>query len=671
MITVAGKKRVVITNVQPSVENGKYPAKAVIDNPFVISADIFTDGHDEVDASVFLKHANHRMTVELPMEFVSNDRWELLLYPDKLGYYQFQVQGWIDHFKTWRKGLLKKYAAGQDIQVEIEIGAQLITDAATKADAKDRPLLIKYWNELNENIKNAQAAINIVSAEPLASAMRRSRDKNLVTVHPQILEFEVEIKRAGYSTWYELFPRSTSTVPGKHGTFKDVERLLPRVAEMGFDVLYFPPIHPIGEQKRKGKNNSLTANEDDVGSPWAIGNRLGGHKDIHPELGTSEDFQRLIGAARSHNIEIAMDIAYQCAPDHPYVKEHPQWFKWRPDGTVQYAENPPKKYEDILPFNFETDDWRNLWRELKSVIDYWITQGVNIFRIDNPHTKAFAFWEWMIPEVRKKHPEVLFLAEAFTRPRVMERLAKIGFNQSYTYFTWRYTAKDFREYMTELTKTEQRYYFRPNFWCNTPDILPPHLTHGGENAHIQRLILAATLSSNYGLYGPVYEFGLTQPMPNKEEYIDNEKYELKLWNWNADTRIREIITLVNKIRRENAALQNTYNIEFAETTNEHLLCFTKCDERSGNKLIVAANMDTFNTQAGMVTLPLEKLGIDHTAPYNVHDLLSGDKYEWRGATNFVQLNPYEMPAHIFRIENAKPAEPESNLNGKPLADSHE
>lgn len=356
MISVAGRKRVVVTNVQPSVENGKYPAKAVIDKPFFISADIFTDGHDEVDASVFLKHCNHRMTVELPMEFVSNDRWELLLYPDKLGFYQFQVQAWVDHFKTWRKSLLKKHAAKQNITVEIQIGAHLITDAATKADAKDRPLLIKHWNELNDNVNNPAAAIDIINSETLSSAMRRSRDKNLVTVHPQIQEFEVEGKRVGYSTWYELFPRSTSQEQGLHGTFKDVERVVPRVAEMGFDVLYFPPIHPIGEHKRKGKNNSLTATDDDPGSPWAIGNRLGGHKDIHPELGTLEDFQRLIDAARSHGIEIAMDIAYQCAPDHPYVKEHPQWFKWRPDGTVQYAENPPKRYEDILPFNFETDD---------------------------------------------------------------------------------------------------------------------------------------------------------------------------------------------------------------------------------------------------------------------------------------------------------------------------
>jgi starch synthase (maltosyl-transferring) len=419
---------------------------------------------------------------------------------------------------------------------------------------------------------------------------------------------------------------------------------------MGFDTLYFPPIHPIGEEKRKGKNNSLTAGREDPGSPWAIGNRLGGHKAIHPELGTLKDFQDLIAEARKLDIEIAMDIAYQCAPDHPYVKEHPQWFKWRPDGTVQYAENPPKKYEDILPFNFETEDWKNLWQELRSVIEYWIDKGVTVFRIDNPHTKSFAFWEWMIGEVRAKFPEVIFLAEAFTRPRIMERLAKAGFNQSYTYFTWRNTKKELEEYMTELTKTDMRYYFRPNFWPNTPDILPPEITFGGEVAHIRRLILAATLSSNYGLYGPVYEFGFTQPMHGKEEYIDNEKYELKHWDWNQYTRIKELITRVNRIRKQNTALQDTYNIEFAETTNEQIICYTKRDKRTGNLLVIAVNLDDHNTQSAQVKLPMEKIGLSWSEPYTVRDLLSGDKCKWQGEWNYVQLNPYEMPAHILRVE---------------------
>jgi len=648
MIDFPGKKRVVITNVMPIIEGGAYPAKGVVTDEFLITADVFTDGHDEVAAAVLLKHISDKTWTELPMTFTNNDRWHLSFYPEKTGRYQFQVQGWVDHFSTWRKGLVKKYDAGQDIDVELQIGAQIIEEAAARAGKKESSNLLKLAKKLTSSAN--EDAILVATNDELAEQIFTCRNEALVTRFPTIAEFEIEVKRASFSTWYELFPRSASAETGAHGTFKDVQKLLPRVAEMGFDTLYFPPIHPIGEQKRKGRNNSLTPTENDPGSPWAIGNRLGGHKDIHPQLGTLNDFQDLIAAARDLNIELAMDIAYQCAPDHPYVKEHPQWFKWRPDGTVQYAENPPKKYEDILPFNFETEDWENLWIELKSIIDFWIDKGINIFRIDNPHTKSFAFWEWMIGEVRKDHPQVIFLAEAFTRPRIMERLAKAGFNQSYTYFTWRNTAKEIETYMKELTKTEMRYYFRPNFWPNTPDILPPELTYGGETAHIRRLILAATLSSSYGLYGPVYEFGFTQPMAGKEEYIDNEKYEIKQWDWSANTRIKELITRVNTIRKENTALQNTYNIEFAKCTNEQIVCFVKTDKRTGNQLIVVVNMDNWNTQSGEVTLPVVEMGLPQE-PYIVHDLLSSEKYRWQGAVNFVQLNPNEMPAHILLVEN--------------------
>jgi len=648
MINFPGRKRVVITNVAPQIDCGKYPAKGVIEDEFIISADVFTDGHDEVAASVLLKHRKDRAWKEYPMTFINNDHWVFPFYPEKTGLYQFQVQGWVDHYTTWRKGLLKKHEAGQDIQTELQIGAQLVEDAALRAPAKERNSIMQLAKALTAGNK-VDDTVMAAMDDKLAQAMYRLRDKDLITVYPGIFEFEIETRRASFSTWYELFPRSAAQEPGKHGTFKDVKRLLPRVAAMGFDTLYFPPIHPIGEQKRKGKNNSLEAAAEDPGSPWAIGNRLGGHKAIHPQLGTLKDFQDLVKEARRHDIEIAMDIAYQCAPDHPYVKEHPQWFKWRPDGTVQYAENPPKKYEDILPFNFECEDWENLWNELKSVIEYWIDKGVIVFRIDNPHTKSFAFWEWMIGDVRKKYPQVIFLAEAFTRPRIMERLAKAGFNQSYTYFTWRNTAKEIEEYMTELTKTDMRYYFRPNFWPNTPDILPPEITYGGEVAHIRRLILAATLSSSYGLYGPVYEFGFTQPMPGKEEYTDNEKYELKHWDWEAYTRIKEMITRINRIRRENPALQNTYNIEFATCTNAQIVCYVKTDRKTGNQLIIAVNLDSWNTQGGHITLPVEKAGLP-AGDYVVRDLLSGDKYNWNGAVNFVQLNPYEMPAHILRVE---------------------
>jgi starch synthase (maltosyl-transferring) len=648
MTNSSGRKRVIITNVKPSIDCGAYPAKGTIGEDFLISADIFSDGHDEVKAALLYKHKADRQWKEHAISFINNDHWETNIYPAKTGFYQFQLLGWVDHFITWQNGLIKKYEAGQDLDTEFKIGSTLIEEALNKAAAKDKKILQGYIEKLNQ-LKAIDERIKTATNDTLTSIMCRCRDKELLTVS-EISVIEVEGERARFSTWYEMFPRSASFEPGKHGTFKDVVRVLPRIAEMGFDTLYFPPIHPIGEQKRKGRNNSLTPASDDPGSPWAIGSRLGGHKAIHPALGSLSDFQKLIKEARSFNIEIALDIAFQCAPDHPYVKEHPQWFKWRPDGTVQYAENPPKKYEDILPFNFETEDWQNLWKELKSIVDYWIEKGITIFRVDNPHTKSFAFWEWMIPEVRKANPEVIFLAEAFTRPRIMERLAKAGFNQSYTYFTWRNSKKEIEEYMKELTESDLRYYYRPNFWPNTPDILPPEITHGGENAHIRRLILAATLSSNYGLYGPVYEFGYTEPMPGKEEYIDNEKYEIKTWDWNAQTRIREIITRVNKIRKENTALQTTYNIHFAKTSNDQILCYCKHDRNNSNTLIIAVNMDNWNTQAAKVRLPLAKIGLNDGETYLVRDLLSGDKYKWTGEWNYVQLNPNEMPAHILKVE---------------------
>lgn len=633
-----------IVQVRPEVNGGAYPAKAIEKQQLQISAGIFTHGHEALSASVCIKEKSEKKWVEYPMEFISNDRWEFSYYPEKPCLLQFKIQGWLNHFKTWKDGFLKKQAAGQDISVELQIGAELLKKEAVKFSPKEKTVLLNYAKQLeaSENIPD------VINSGELNALMWRS--KNELTLYPKILTVEVERTKAGFSSWYEVFPRSASPDAGRHGTFNDVKNLLPRISEMGFDVLYFPPVHPIGELKRKGKNNSLVAAADDPGSPWAIGSKEGGHKSIHKALGTLKDFQNLAKAAKKLDIEIAMDIAFQCAPDHPYVKEHPEWFTWRPDGTVQYAENPPKRYEDILPFNFETEAWESLWLELKSILDFWIDKGIRIFRIDNPHTKAFAFWEWVIAEIRAENADVVFLAEAFTRPRLMEQLAMAGFNQSYTYFTWRNTKKELEEYMTELTKSPLRDYFRPNFWPNTPDILPPALTTGGENMHIIRVILAATLSSNYGVYGPVYEFGLTEPMPGKEEYNDNEKYELRHWDWNAETRIREIMTLLNKIRKENSALQSTSNIKFAETSNDQVICYLKTDLKTNNKLIIAVNLDPFNTQSATIKLPLKKLGITNEEMFQVRDLLSQDRYRWKGESNYVQLNPFEMPAHILRIE---------------------
>ena len=648
MTVLSGKKRVIVIPVSPSVEGGKYPAKAVVMDDVNISADIFGDGHDEVAASAFIKMADNDVIVEVPMRPVLNDRWVATYAFSETGHYEFWIQGWEDHYSNWKKGLIKKHEAGQNIEVELKIGAALLRDAAGFLTLQKEKL--STWASTLENVNAKETAVLLASSMEIAEVMYYYRLPEMITSSTSVFKIEVERKKAAFSTWYELFPRSTAPEPGKHGTFKDVLRLLPRVAEMGFDVLYFPPIHPIGEKNRKGKNNSLTAGPDDPGSPWAIGNKKGGHKAIHPQLGTLADFKKLVKAAKHVGIEVAMDIAYQCAPDHPYVKSNPQWFNWRPDGTVQYAENPPKKYEDILPFNFETDDWENLWKELKSVIDFWIGAGVRIFRIDNPHTKAFGFWEWMIGEVRMKNPEVLFLAEAFTRPRVMEQLAKAGFNQSYSYFTWRNTKYELETYMNELTKTDLRDYFRPNFWPNTPDILPPALIHGGENAHVMRLILAATLSSNYGLYGPVYEFGINAPHGTKEEYVDNEKYEIKYWDWNAYTRIGEIITRLNKIRKKNPALQSTWNIEFIETTNDQIIGYIKTDLKTNNKLVIAVNLDVENTQSAMIRLPLDILQISAGTTFTVIDLLSGSRYAWQDEWQYIELNPYMMPAHLFKID---------------------
>ncbi len=647
-----GRKRVIIENLSPQVNNGQFPAKRAIGDSVEVRADLFADGHDIVKAILQYKPASGRKWREAPLEPIVNDRWKGSFTPDESGMYEFTVLAYIDHFASWQYGLRKKFEAQQDVSVEMLIGAEMIDKTSENAEGNDAQTL-KAWAELlrkNDHHDFIIHGVELALSDEVSKLVSKYYDRSDASIYPEKLKVEVERKKALYSTWYELFPRSTSPEPGRHGTFKDTERLFPHIAEMGFDVVYLPPIHPIGRTFRKGLNNALHANHGDPGSCWAIGSEEGGHKAIHPELGNMDDFKDMLAEADNHGIEIALDIAFQCSPDHPYVKEHPQWFKWRPDGSVQYAENPPKKYQDILPINFENDDWKNLWKELKSVIDHWIDAGVKIFRIDNPHTKAFAFWEWAIGEIRAKNPEVIFLAEAFTRPRVMERLAKIGFNQSYTYFTWRNNPQEMREYMEELTQTSLRDYFRPNFWPNTPDILPPVLTQGGEPAFIFRLLLAATLSSNYGLYGPVYEFGINTPYPGKEEYLDSEKYEIKNWDWFQDTRIKEIITRINKIRRENPALQDTYNIHFADSSNPNILCFGKHDTASKNTIVVAANMDPYNTHGSSVRIPLEPLGINPHVPYVVYDLLSYSRYNWQGEWNYVELNPHQIPVHVFKVE---------------------
>ena len=577
-----------------------------------------------------------------------NDRWSALFSSENTGILEYTIEAWVDHFSTWQYGLKKKYEAKQVLQTELEIGAQLINEAINRAStSKTQKEKLQNFTELFENGENEDKVVELALSDKVSNLMYQTRDRIKVTRYDHILQVAVERKRALFSTWYEFFPRSTSPHPGEHGSFKTSEKILPEIARMGFDVIYLPPIHPIGSSFRKGINNAPEARPEDPGSPWAIGSKEGGHKAIHPQLGNMADFQSLVKTAVDLGMEIALDFAIQCSQDHPYVKEHPQWFKWRPDGTVQYAENPPKKYQDVLPVNFETEDWENLWEELKSIVEFWIEKGVKIFRVDNPHTKSFIFWEWLIKEINIKYEGIIFLAEAFTRPRVMEKLAKVGFTQSYTYFTWRNTKWEFEEYLTELTKTEMREYFRPNFWPNTPDILPVSLEDKEEPSFLIRLLLAGTLSSNYGIYGPLFEFGLNEAFPGKEEYTRSEKYEIKHWDWFKPTRIKEVIGLLNKIRKENEALQTTWNIEFCETDNDQVICFTKIEKE--NKLLIVISLDPEHGQSGWVKVPLKELNFKENEEYEVFDLLTDSKYVWKNEWNYVALHPTQIPGHIFRI----------------------
>lgn len=658
MKELEGQKRVTIENVTPLIDGGKYPIKRTVGERVVVNADIFVDGHDKVEAALLYrkvskpskgKSAKTGKWTEVPMTFMTNDHWKATFTPDEEGFYEYTIKGWIDYYGTWQDGLKKKFDADQNIKTELLIGAELMEDGMPRVSTVQRNKLEKWVGLFRNGTEDADAVEQALSEEA-TQVMFVAQEHSFTRTYHRILQVNVERKKALFSTWYEFFPRSASSEKGKHGTFRDCENVLPEIAKMGFDVVYLPPIHPIGKQHRKGRNNAVTASEGDPGSPWAIGAKEGGHKSIHPALGTMEDFTGLVKKAHEHNIEIALDFAIQCSPDHPYVSQHPDWFKWRPDGTIQYAENPPKKYQDVLPVNFETHDWENLWKELKSIVEFWIDKGVKIFRVDNPHTKPFTFWEWLIREVRSKHPETIFLAEAFTRPRIMEQLAKIGFTQSYTYFTWRNTSEEIQEYVTELTQTEVREYFRPNFWPNTPDILPISLEHKPEASFIVRYIMAATLSSNCGIYGPLFEFGLNEPYPGKEEYIDSEKYEIKHWDWKKTTKTKEVISKINRIRRENAALQTTWHIEFCEVDNRELLCYAKTDQEKRSKIIVALNLDSAYAQSGWVKIPFEYLDIPVDMPFVVHDLLTGNKYTWQNEWNYVELHPQAIPAHVFKIE---------------------
>jgi starch synthase (maltosyl-transferring) len=640
--------RIVIENVTPQLDGGAFYIKRIVGQNIEVKANVFADGHDVVACSVKYKHQSDKKWQEVRMTESGNDEWSARFEVSEQGFYTYFVEGWVDYALNWQHGTERKIQDNQHVKSELLEGAeycQAILKEANTAEKKFLTNAIKAFQE--EALYNE--GIVIALSDELHQIFYKYPTRTLANKSHELKAY-VDRKKALFSTWYEFFPRSSSPVPGKHGTFKDCEKLLPRVAEMGFDTLYFPPIHPIGEVNRKGKNNATTAEPEDVGSPWGIGSQFGGHKATHPELGSIADFKSLVATAKELGIEIAMDYALQAAPDHPYVKDFPQWFKWRPDGTVQYAENPPKKYQDIQPIYFESGDWKNLWKELLDVALFWIEEcGIRVFRCDNPHTKPFYFWGWLIAEIQKKHPDVLFLAEAFTRPKIMHELAKQGFTQSYTYYTWRNTKAELIEYMTELTQTDQKDFFRPNFWPNTPDILPYALQSAQESIYLHKYFLAATLSSSVGIYGPVYEYMVSEAMPGKEEYHNSEKYEVQHWDWTIQNKLITLITRINKIRYEHPSLQQTNNISFCATDNDQVIAYYKYDDNHTDETIMVCNLDPYYMKQAWVQLPLKAMGVQEGHQVKVIDLITGNSYIWDKEWNFVELHP-TLPFHLFKIQ---------------------
>jgi starch synthase (maltosyl-transferring) len=638
--------RIIIENVLPQLDGGAFAIKRIVGQKVKVTASVFSDGHDVVQCAVKFKHQSDKKWQEIRMIPADNDEWYAEFKVEKQGSYSYFVEGWVDYALNWQHGTERKIFDGQQVKSELLEGAEYVKEIQKLATKEEKKYLDTVVN-LFTSESNYENGVSESISKELTELFKKYPSRFLAN-KSQELQVYVDREKALFSTWYEFFPRSASQEEGKHGTFKDCEALLPRVAAMGFDTLYFPPIHPIGEVNRKGKNNATNAEPGDVGSPWGIGSQYGGHKATHPELGTIDDFKSLVKTAKDLGIEIAMDYALQAAPDHPYVKEFPQWFKWRPDGTVQYAENPPKKYQDILPIYFESSDWKNLWKELLDVALFWVEEcGIRVFRVDNPHTKPFYFWGWLISEIKKKHPDVLFLAEAFTRPKIMNELAKQGFSQSYTYFTWRNTKNELTEYVTELTQTDQKEFYRPNFWPNTPDINPFALQSGNESVHLQKYFLAATLSSSVGIYGPVFEYRICEPqVPGKEEYLNSEKYEFVKWDWSLQNKITTLITRINCIRKEQVSLQQTNNIVFCPTNNDQVLAYYKFDADKQNETLMVVNLDPFNTIQTSVRIPVEHLG---TNQIQVTDLITGNSYYWNQEWNFIELAP-ELPFHLFKIQ---------------------
>ena len=638
----------VIENIRPLIDGGRYPVKRVVAEDLIVEADVYKDGHDVVAAALKWRILGETRWQETPMTFVDNDRWSGACTFYENAVYEYTVEAWTDTFRSWREEFTKKFEAGvSSLASEVLEGAALLEAAAQRAyDYNDSARLLELAQQMHAaELMDVNAIAHSGELEVLMATYPDRSGATQYSPPPRVI---VDRTVARTAAWYEFFPRSAEGRGDRGSTLRDA---LPRIDDaraMGFDVIYFPPIHPIGSTNRKGRNNSTTCLPQDPGVPYAIGSDAGGHKDVDPALGTIDDFDWLQNEVRARGMEIALDFAINCSPDHPYVREHPEWFYSRPDGTIKYAENPPKKYEDIYPLNFRCEDWQTLWEEMKSIILFWAEHGVRIFRVDNPHTKPLQFWEYLITGVRTEYPDVIFLAEAFTKPKMMKALAKAGFTQSYTYFTWRDSKQELTDYFTELTQTDMREYFRGNLWPNTPDILPFVLQEGGRPAFMIRATLAATLSSTYGIYSG-FELCENQALPGREEYLDSEKYQWKERDWNAPGNIKDWITRLNKIRKENRALQFYDNLRFYQADNDAILFYAKMTAARDNIILVVVNLDPHRKQSSYIDVPIDQFGTMEGDSYQVHDLISDIRYTWRGRQNYVELDPELQPAHIFRV----------------------
>ncbi len=637
----------IIEHVEPELDSGRYAIKREVGDRLHVMADIFKEGHDTIGAVLRFKTVQEPGWHEVPMHLMDNDRWAGFVELTQNTRYLYTIGAYVLTYETWREELKKKHGAVPDLSSELLEGESQVRAALERAKGEDKKSLTQWLKQWTSE-KDQEKKIHIALDEALALLLLRNEERHAWTVYDHELEVMVDRVRARYGAWYEIFPRSQGKVPGKGSTFKECEGRLPYIRDMGFDVLYLTPIHPIGTTNRKGPNNTLKAGPQDPGSPYAIGSQHGGYDAIEPSLGTLKDFDHFQKAVRGHGMELALDFAINASPDHPYVKNHPEWFKQRPDGTIKYAENPPKKYEDIYALDFYCQDWKAIWQEMKRVILFWVDQGIKIFRVDNPHTKPVQFWEWLIREVQDQHPEVIFLSEAFTRPKMMRVLGKAGYSQSYTYFTWRNFKQEMTDYLIELTQSEMKEYFRPNFFCNTPDILPEILQQGGRPAFKFRVVLAATLSPSYGIYSS-YELCENRALPEKEEYLNSEKYEIKVWDWDRPGNIRDYITRLNQIRRDNQALHDFENLRFYQADNDHIIFYGKSNSDKTNNLLMAVNMDPFQAQEAVLHIPIDEIGLKDDETYQLHELLTDTRHLVKGRTYSLRLDPQTEPAAIFAI----------------------